>query len=57
MVPTARPRQPDHVKRNGNPVPTTTQTIKGVEYAFFDAAAGSYEATYAVDDTGPGSRT
>ena len=41
------------VKRNGNPIPTTTQTIKGVEYAFFDAAAGSYEATYAVDDTGP----
>ena len=41
------------VKRNGTPIPTTTQTIKGVEYAFFDAAAGSYEATYAVDDTAP----
>ena len=41
------------VKRNGTPITTTTQTIKGVEYAFFDAAAGSYEATYAVDDTAP----
>ena len=42
------------VKRNGGPVPTTTQTIKGVEYAFFEATAGSYEATYAVDDTRTG---
>ena len=41
------------VTRDGNPVATTTQTIKGVEYAFIDAAPGSYEATYAVDETGP----
>ncbi len=41
------------VKLNGSPVATTTRTIKGREYAFFDAAAGSYEATYAVDDTAP----
>jgi Big-like domain-containing protein/purple acid phosphatase-like protein len=41
------------VKRNGTSIPTTTQTIKGVDYAFFDATAGSYEATYAVDDTAP----
>ena len=41
------------VKLNGSPVTTTTRTIKGREYAFFDAAAGSYEATYAVDDTAP----
>ena len=41
------------VKRNGTSIPTTTQTIKGVHYAFFDAAAGSYEATYAVDDAAP----
>ena len=34
------------VEHNGNPVTTNTQTIKGVEYAFFTAAAGSYEATY-----------
>ena len=41
------------VKRDGVQIPTTTQTIKGDEYAFFDATAGSYEATYAVDDTAP----
>jgi hypothetical protein len=41
------------VKRNGTSIPMTTQTIKGVDYAFFDATAGSYEATYAVDDTAP----
>jgi Bacterial Ig-like domain/Purple acid Phosphatase, N-terminal domain/RTX calcium-binding nonapeptide repeat (4 copies) len=41
------------VERDGSSIPTTTQTIKGVEYAFFDATAGSYEATYAVDDTPP----
>ncbi len=41
------------VKQNGAPVATTTRTVKGREYAFFDAASGSYEATYAVDDTAP----
>ena len=41
------------VKRNGVQIPTTTQTIKGREYAFFDADAGNYEATYAVDNTAP----
>ena len=41
------------VKRDGVQIPTTTQTIKGGEYAFFDATAGSYEATYAVDNTAP----
>ncbi|MGJ0483987.1 MAG: N,N-dimethylformamidase beta subunit family domain-containing protein [Methylomicrobium sp.] len=29
------------------------QTIKGVEYAFFSAAAGNYTATYGVDSTSP----
>ena len=41
------------VTRNGTPISTTTETIKGVEYAFFNATPGDYEATYAVDDTGP----
>ena len=31
----------------------TTQMIKGVAYAFFDGAAGSYTVTYAVDVTPP----
>ena len=41
------------VKRDGTQIPTTTQTIKGREYAFFDATAGNYEATYAIDNTAP----
>ena len=41
------------VKLDNAPIATTTRTIKGQEYAFFDAASGSYEATYAVDDTAP----
>ena len=32
--------------RNGSAVPFTRTTIKGIEYAFFSAAAGSYVATY-----------
>ena len=41
------------VTRDGNPVATTNQTIKGVEYAFVEALPGDYEATYDVDGTGP----
>jgi hypothetical protein len=32
--------------RGGAPVATTTQTIKGIAYATFDAQAGGYVATY-----------
>jgi hypothetical protein len=32
---------------NGNPVTFTTQTVKGIAYAVFPAASGSYVATYA----------
>ncbi|MBL0070062.1 MAG: DUF4082 domain-containing protein [Chitinophagaceae bacterium] len=31
----------------------TTEVIKGINYAFFDAAAGNCVATYLVDNTGP----
>ncbi len=41
------------VTRDGNPVATTNQTIKGVEYAFVEALPGDYDATYDVDATGP----
>jgi len=41
------------VSRDGSPVAFTTQVIKGVSYAFIDAAAGSYTANYAVDTTPP----
>ncbi|WP_255433575.1 N,N-dimethylformamidase beta subunit family domain-containing protein [Tessaracoccus sp. MC1865] len=37
----------------GQPVQTTEQTIKGVRYAFFPAAAGSYVASYGEDTTAP----
>jgi hypothetical protein len=46
--------------RAGSTVPTTIRTVKGIEYAFFDTAAGSYVATYdgpldpAPDGTVPG---
>jgi hypothetical protein len=32
--------------RAGSTVPTTVRTVKGIEYAFFDTAGGSYVATY-----------
>jgi hypothetical protein len=32
---------------NGNPVTFTAQIIKGVQYATFPAAVGTYQATYA----------
>src|SRR6185295_1880800 len=41
------------ITRDGSPVSATPQVIKGVAYAFFDAAVGSYTATYAVDVTAP----
>ena len=41
------------VTRNGSPVSFTNQTIKGVDYAAFMGAVGSYVATYAADTTAP----
>ena len=41
------------ITRDGAAVSYTTHVIKGVSYAFFDAAAGSYAATYAADVTAP----
>jgi hypothetical protein len=41
------------VTRGGTPVAFTTQTIKGVSYAFFNATAGSYVAQYLGDTTAP----
>ncbi len=38
---------------NGDGVAYTTETIKGVEYALFNAVAGSYTAQYAVDTVAP----
>ncbi len=41
------------VKRNSVLLTTTTELIKGVEYAFFDAPSGAYEAVYSLDVTPP----
>ena len=41
------------IERGGNAVAFTTETIKGVSYAIFEATAGSYAATYGVDQSGP----
>ena len=41
------------ITRNGTPVSFTTQTIKGVAYAFVPGLPGAYEAQYAVDTIPP----
>jgi len=41
------------INRDGTAVSYTIRLEKGVSYAFFDASAGSYTATYAVDVTPP----
>jgi hypothetical protein len=49
MVPTASRAGPlTSLSLNGSPIPFATQTIKGVQYAFFNANVGSYQATYAT---------
>ena len=55
MVPTSSEAGPlANVQRDGESVATSTETIKGVEYAFFDAAPGNYEATFAADTDAAG---
>lgn len=48
MLPTAGPNgtQLTGITRGGNAVTLTTSTVKGLEYASFTAAVGSYSATY-----------
>jgi hypothetical protein len=43
------------ISRNGHNIPFTVQTIKGMQYAFFEAATGvhNYVATYGPDNTVP----
>ncbi|HRF18970.1 MAG TPA: DUF4082 domain-containing protein, partial [Chitinophagaceae bacterium] len=40
------------ITHNGNPVNKTIETIKGIDYAFFDALGGSYTANY-INCTSP----
>jgi len=54
MIPTTGRGGPlTALTRDGAAVTYTVQTIKGIEYAFFPAVAGSYAATYVVDTTAP----
>jgi hypothetical protein len=47
MLPVAGPSgRLSGLSRGGVPVATTSRVVKGIEYAVFDAAAGSYVATY-----------
>jgi len=41
------------VTRGGANVSYTVRSVKGVEYAFFDAVSGTYGATYGVDNGAP----
>jgi hypothetical protein len=42
------------LSRNGAPVATSTRTVKGIDYAVFDAQSGSYVAAYPVPGAGVG---
>jgi hypothetical protein len=54
LIPASTPDGPiTGLTRDGSPVLFTVEVVKGIEYARFDAAAGSYEATYVADTTGP----
>lgn len=54
MVPTRAGAQTlTGITRAGTPVSHSTQTIKGIDYAFFDAASGAYQVTYGPDTTAP----
>jgi len=49
MLPARGPQGPLlGVTRNGAEVTTTSRTVKGIAYAVFDAAPGTYEAAYDV---------
>ncbi len=54
MLPMAGPNGDlQSLTRGASNVTYTVQTIKGLEYAVFSAAAGSYSAVYAADTTAP----
>jgi phosphodiesterase/alkaline phosphatase D-like protein len=54
MVPMdAAPGRLTGITRSGSPINFSTQTVKGVDYAFFPAQAGTYQVAYSVDTTPP----
>jgi hypothetical protein len=54
MVPSSAPAGAlTQITRDGVPVSTTRRTVKGVDYAFFDASSGDYVAAYGGADGTP----
>ncbi len=54
MLPTlAAVGQLTGITRNAIPITYSTETIKGIEYAFFPAEDGDYVASYLIDTTPP----
>ena len=54
MVPTRSGTQTvTGIIRGGSPVAYSMQTIKGIDYAFFDAVSGPYEVSYGPDTAAP----
>ena len=54
MLPVAGPTgELSRVTRGGAEITTSARTVKGIEYAVFDAAAGDYEATYGTVPADP----
>ncbi len=43
----------NNITQNGSPVTYTVETVKGLRYAFFDAATANYVANYDVDTIPP----
>jgi hypothetical protein len=41
------------IMRNGQPIPFTLQSLKGVNYVTFDSPPGAYDVQYVVDNTAP----
>jgi hypothetical protein len=58
MLPvTAATGELSDLRRDGDPVSVTRRTVKGIEYAMFDAAAGDYTAAYGGADATPPNTT
>ena len=53
MVPAAASGPITGISLNGHAVSYTVSTIKGIQYAVFPAASGSYQVTYGADTTKP----
>ncbi len=54
MLPVSSSNGPlQSISRGNTPVTYTTQTIKGIEYAFFPVSSGAYTANYGEDTTAP----